>query len=95
MPAGHGPYYRTASFAREAVPKGLLHRHSTKAGVWALLHVTGGALEFFETEADGESCQLVSAGQSAVIRPEVEHRVAPLGDAEFFVEFWRAAQIAK
>jgi tellurite methyltransferase len=90
MPAGHGPYKRTASFTRETVPQGLLQRHSTKAGVWALVHVSRGALEFFEAEAGGESRQLVRAGQTAVIRPELEHRVAPLEDVEFFVEFWRA-----
>jgi tellurite methyltransferase len=95
MPAGHRPYKRTASFTRDTVPKGLLHQHSTKPGVWALLRVARGALEFFETEADGESRQLVSNGQSAVIRPEVEHRVAPLGDAEFFLELWRAETAAK
>jgi tellurite resistance-related uncharacterized protein len=91
MPIGHGPYKRTASFTHETVPKGLLHHHSTKAGVWALLHVARGSLEFFETEANGEARQLVSAGQSAVIRPGVEHRVAPLGEVEFAVELWRAA----
>ncbi|MEO8185324.1 MAG: DUF3565 domain-containing protein [Deltaproteobacteria bacterium] len=90
MPTGHGPYKRTASFTDATVPQGLLHRHSTKAGVWALVHVSRGALELFETEAGGECRQLVSAGQNAVIRPEVEHRVAPLGELEFFVEFWRA-----
>ena len=90
MPTGYSPYKRTASFTRETVPPGLLQRHSTKTGVWALLHVSRGALEFWEAEAGGESRQLVSAGQNAVIRPEVEHRVIPLDDLEFSVEFWHA-----
>jgi tellurite resistance-related uncharacterized protein len=91
MPAGYAPYKRTATFTQATVPKGLLHDHQTKAGVWALLHVTRGALEFLEREGSGEAGQRVSAGQRATIRPGVEHRVAPLEEVEFCVEFWRAA----
>jgi tellurite resistance-related uncharacterized protein len=91
LPVGYAVYKRTASFTHETVPKGLLHRHSTKAGVWALLRVSRGALEFFESVEGNELRQVVTAGQHAVIRPEVEHRVAPLGEVEFDVEFWRAA----
>ena len=90
MPAGHAPYKRTATFTRDTIPQGLLHDHRTKAGVWALLHVTRGSLEFFEREGSAEARQRISAGQQATIRPAVEHRVAPLDDVEFHVEFWRA-----
>jgi tellurite resistance-related uncharacterized protein len=90
MPAGHAPYKRTATFTRATVPQGLLHEHQTKAGVWAMLHVTSGALDFFEREGAGETTQRVGAGQQATIRPGVEHRVAPLDEVEFCVEFWRA-----
>ncbi len=94
MPAGHVVYKRTASFTRESVPQGLLRRHETKAGVWGVLHVSSGALEFFESEGDGESRQVVSAGERAIIRPEVSHRVAPLGEVEFQIELWRAPALA-
>jgi tellurite resistance-related uncharacterized protein len=91
MPAGYAPYNRTATFTQATIPKGLLHQHQTKPGVWAVLHVTSGALEFLETEGSGESKQRVSSGQRATIRPGVEHRVLPLEDVEFCVEFWRGA----
>jgi tellurite resistance-related uncharacterized protein len=91
LPRGHQPYRRTATFTAGTVPRALLARHDTKPGVWALLHVTRGAVEFFESEGSNERLQLVTAGEHAIIRPEVQHRVNPLGDAEFYVEFWRAA----
>jgi tellurite methyltransferase len=90
MPAGHVAYRRTPSFTRDTVPKALLGRHDTKAGVWALLWVTRGALEFVELQGQSESHLVINAGGHAIIRPEVEHRVELLADVEFYVEFWRA-----
>jgi tellurite resistance-related uncharacterized protein len=90
LPAGHVAYKRTLTFTRESVPPGLLRRHDTKAGVWGVLHVSSGALEFLEPDGEGEKRQIVAAGQQAIILPEVPHRVAPLGEVEFHVEFWRA-----
>jgi tellurite resistance-related uncharacterized protein len=91
MPAGHAAYRRTGAFTQESVPRALLVQHDTKAGVWGLLHVARGALEFVEPEGGDELHQVINAGQHAIIRPEVEHRVALLGEVEFYVEFWRAA----
>lgn len=90
MPAGHVAYRRTPAFNRETVPKALLGRHDTKAGVWGLLYVTSGALEFLEGDGESATQLVISAGQHAIIRPEVEHHVGLLDDVEFYVEFWRA-----
>jgi tellurite methyltransferase len=89
MPAGYAPYRHTATFTQASVPQGLLHQHQTKPGVWALVHVSSGCLEFCERTGSGETRREVAAGQTATIRPNVEHRVAPLGEVEFYVEFWR------
>lgn len=91
LPKGHAAYRRTPSFTSATTPGALLARHATKAGVWGVLKVERGALEFIEREGESERRTRLSAGESAVIRPEVEHRVAPLEDAEFFIELWRAA----
>jgi len=91
MPQGHAPYQRTAMFHRKTIPAGLLHRHTTKAGVWAIIHVVSGSLEYFESGDAEETRRLLSAGEVAVVRPESEHRVAAVGEVELFVEFWRAA----
>lgn len=91
MPAGHAPYRRTPSFTLETLPRALLERHDTKAGIWALLVVLRGELELVEEGPEGEERQRVSAGQHAIIRPEVEHRVVPGEGLEFFLELWRHA----
>jgi tellurite resistance-related uncharacterized protein len=89
MPKGHVSYKRTQLFTTESTPRGLLSRHRTKAGVWALIHVGRGELLFHE--AGGLTPRKVSAGEVAVVLPEVEHRVEPLAGVEFFVEFWKRA----
>jgi len=105
LPRGHAPYRRTPTFRRESVPRALLERHDTKAGVWALLHVVHGEVELVEHDARGERSQIVTAGHHAVICPEVEHRLvlssaasgaesgpsgpAP-GEVELYLELWRA-----
>jgi len=90
LPTGFVPFRRTAPVKTGGIPDALLRQHSTKAAVWGLLHVSEGALELIELLGGGEQRQLVSAGEHAVIRPGVEHRVAPVGEVEFSVEFWRA-----
>jgi len=90
MPNGYAAYKRTASFRRESIPEGLLHRHSLKAGVWAIVHVVRGELEFFEPSETGETRRALVAGERAIVLPESEHRVAAAGDVEFFIEFWRS-----
>lgn len=105
LPKGHTPYRRTPTFHRESVPRALLERHDTKAGVWALLHVVRGTVELVESDARGDQRQIVTAGHHAVICPEVEHRIV-LSDAasgaspgaagaspdevELYLELWRA-----
>ena len=101
LPKGHAPYRRTPTFHRGSVPRALLERHDTKAGVWALLHVVRGTVELVESDARGDQRQIVTAGHHAVICPEVEHRLVlsdvPQGEAgessgevELYLELWRA-----
>jgi tellurite methyltransferase len=89
IPAGHVAYKRTAPFQRETIPARLLQHHDTKPGVWAILAVTRGNLDFFEKSANDETRTTLGVGRSHVIVPEVEHRVAAQGEVEFSVEFWR------
>jgi tellurite resistance-related uncharacterized protein len=88
MPTGFAPYKRTPEFTAGTIPDGLRRHHSTKAGVWALLHVLEGRLHYV-VEPPLASERLVEAGGTAVIVAEVLHRVAPDGDVRFFVEFYR------
>lgn len=89
MPEGFAPYQRTPDFTEGSIPKGLLKVHSTKRGVWALIHVVRGQLEYSVHEPVNRN-QLVSLESPGIILPEVPHHVGPIGDVEFWVEFWRA-----
>jgi tellurite resistance-related uncharacterized protein len=88
LPAQFEPYKRTADFDEHSVPAGLLADHSTKRGVWGVIHVIEGALTYL-VEPPLAREQRVAAGQSAIVVPEVKHRVRPEGSVRFFVEFHR------
>lgn len=90
MPAGFAPYRRTSPFHGRRIPEGLLRQHETKPGVWALLEVSSGSLDFVELLGGGERCTRVVAGEHAVIRPAVLHRVEPSDDVVFCIEFWQS-----
>ena len=85
-------YKRTPTFTENSVPAGLLADHSTKEGVWGLIHVTQGRLRYFITDPRREPEQYVldPGTEPGVIEPTILHRVEPMGSVEFQVEFLRA-----
>jgi tellurite methyltransferase len=88
LPRGYAAYNRTRVFTQANIPDGLRRNHETKRGVWGLIHVVSGELEYAIEDAVGTRLR-VGAGEQAVVLPEVAHRVTPVGDVAFFVEFWR------
>ncbi len=86
-PEGLEPYKRTAEFTETTVPAALLRHHSTKAGVWARVHVLEGRLRFRDAESGSERT-LEEGSSYPVIFPQRLHEVEPLGKVRFFVEFW-------
>jgi tellurite resistance-related uncharacterized protein len=91
MPRGFAPYKRTATFTRDSVPAALLRRHDTKAGIWAIVHVVSGNLEYFEPTETGETRLLLGPSEQVTVPAEREHRVALTGETTFFIEFWHRA----
>jgi tellurite methyltransferase len=89
MPSEHVPYSKTPVFTATTIPKGLLSKHSTKPGVWGRLQVLTGSLAYI-IEGPSGARQVLAAGESVVIVPELEHRVEALGPVEFQVELYRA-----
>ena len=81
------PYKRTPVFTEKTVPAGILNDHATKAGVWGLLTVLEGSLEYVVPSRGFR--ETITPDSQAVIEPEVLHHVKPLGPVQFFVEFWR------
>ena len=88
MPAGYVAYQRTRELDQDSIPNGLRKDHSTKAGIWGLIHVLAGRLRYI-VESPLASEHLLDHARHGVIVPEVLHRVIPDGDVRFFVEFYR------
>ena len=85
-------YKTTPTFTQDSVPAGLLTDHSTKDGVWGLIHVSRGKLRYCVTDPrrENEERILEPASAAGVVEPTIVHRVEPLGPVEFHVEFLRA-----
>ena len=83
---------RTPEFDQGSIPTGLRSEHSTRRGTWARIHVISGALRYHVGAPIHRTLRVDSAA-SAVIVPEVRHRVEPDGSVRFFVEFFRAQRM--
>ena len=88
-PDGLAAYRRTPEFDEVSIPDGLRSEHATKRGVWGRIHVIEGGLRY-HVDAPIHRSFRVSAASSAVIVPEVRHRVEPEAAVRFFVELARA-----
>ena len=88
LPPGLTAYRRTPVFDQDTVPAGLRREHSTKDGVWALIHVLEGRLSYRILEPS-ETCVL-EPGTPGVVVPQQLHEVEPLGAVKFYVEFHAA-----
>ncbi|MCA9689208.1 MAG: DUF3565 domain-containing protein [Nannocystaceae bacterium] len=87
-PASLAPYRQTASFDETSLPGGLLRDHQTKAGVWARVCVTAGALTL-ELAAPAGARVTVTPDAPALIPPTLRHAVRLDGPVRFHVEFLR------
>jgi tellurite methyltransferase len=91
MPDGYAPYKRTRDFDQSSIPDALRKDHSTKPGVWGVIHVLSGRLRYV-VEAPLASERILEPGVRGIVVPEVLHRVAPEGEVRFFVEFHHAGE---
>jgi tellurite resistance-related uncharacterized protein len=86
LPQNVVAYRQVGPFTETTVPKGLLRDHTTADGVWALIQVEDGQLEYIIGD---DKTHLLSPGLYGVIEPQALHRVRPIGHVSFFVEFYR------
>ena len=77
----------TPLFDAQSLPPGLAVSHRTT--VWATLHVQTGSVRYIDLEGPSPRDVRLTAGESSVIVPGVEHYVEPSTDAEFFIQFYR------
>jgi len=94
LPDGYTAARRTADFDETSIPAGLLRHHTTRRGVWALIHVRRGRLEYC-VDAPFHTREILEPASPGVVLPEVAHCVAPSGEVAFFVEFWHPAAIGE
>ena len=80
-------YKQTAVFDANSVPAGLTSSHSTKAGVWAKIHVLEGRLSYEVAEPIRKEFVLDPAF-IGIVTPEILHHVQPHGPVRFYVEFY-------
>jgi tellurite resistance-related uncharacterized protein len=86
-------YERTPEFTEHTLPMELRQDHATDVGVWAKIVVVEGRLRY---SVDALSTDIeLDAHRSGVVVPEVPHRVEPLGEVRFFVERYRAPEVAR
>ncbi|MGI8755353.1 MAG: DUF1971 domain-containing protein [Acidimicrobiales bacterium] len=78
---------RTPLFDVDSLPGALAESHRTS--VWAELRVQRGSVRYVDLEGSLRRDVWIEAGNRAVIVPGVSHKVEPLGDAQFFVQFFR------
>lgn len=80
------PYRSTPVFDEESLPAALRHNHSTKAGVWGVIHVREGQLRLVFT--DPPSQQMLDADHPGYILPQQVHYVEPVGPVKMQVDFY-------
>jgi tellurite resistance-related uncharacterized protein len=88
LPPGLQLVRTTDEFTHTRMPDGLRRAHRIAAGVWGVLRVRAGSVEF-AFEDDDPYTTSVEAGATWVIPPQVPHSVSPSSDARFVVEFWK------
>jgi tellurite resistance-related uncharacterized protein len=86
LPKNVAAYKRTPSFNAETIPAGLLKDHSTAEGVWGLIQVENGTLEYIIGD---DEVHRLSPKTKGVVEPTVVHHVRADGPVSFFVEFYR------
>ncbi|MFO0690622.1 MAG: DUF1971 domain-containing protein [Myxococcota bacterium] len=84
-------YKQTPVFDETSIPAGLLRHHTTKAGVWARIHVVEGELVLRILEPPSREIRLTPQ-RGGEIAPQVPHEIEARGPVRFYVEFLRAVE---
>ena len=79
-------YQSTPVFTKKNVPKGLLKDHNTKNGVWGLICIEQGELEYI---IEDKETHILTPDNKGVIEPEIKHHIKPLGKVIFRVDFYK------
>lgn len=87
IPSYLKPYKKTGIFDQDSIPNALLNDHSTKPGVWGKIIIIDGSLRYSIPSAIEE--HILTTEKFGVVEPEVKHKVSPIGQVKFYVEFYQ------
>lgn len=82
------PYKVTPTFTQATLPDALRKAHSTKAGVWGVIRVLEGRVDYVIESAGTR--RVLHPQAPGLVKPEELHHVEPLGTVRMRVEFHRA-----
>ncbi|MDA7949298.1 MAG: DUF1971 domain-containing protein [Hyphomicrobiaceae bacterium] len=88
LPNGLVAYKRTPVFDQDNLPAGLEKEHRTKPGVWGVIHILEGRLAYTSYSPQREQL-LGPESPPMIVEPCERHKVAPIGNVRFYVEFHR------
>jgi tellurite resistance-related uncharacterized protein len=82
----------TPLFDAASLPTALRENHSTKEATWGRIRILSGQLRYEVCDPRRPISTIILTPQSppAIIEPTIVHRVEPVGEVLFKVEFWRA-----
>ncbi|MCB0272068.1 MAG: DUF1971 domain-containing protein [Bdellovibrionales bacterium] len=86
LPADVKKYHQSDLFNEKTVPDRLLKMHDTKANTWAVICVQQGKLEY--TILESNQSYVLTPTKKGIVAPEQEHKIKPLGEVEFYIEFY-------
>lgn len=87
IPSHLKAYKKTGIFNQDNIPSGLLNDHSTKPGVWGKIIVLEGELLYSIPSSNEE--YILTTEKFGVVEPEIKHRVGPIDQVQFYVEFYK------
>lgn len=87
LPENLASHRRPPTLTEQTVTAGLLKDHQTKSGVWRVIRVESGRLNYV-ISSRGQTSELL-AGCNGGVEPEILHHVTPNGPVRFHVEFFR------
>jgi tellurite resistance-related uncharacterized protein len=85
-PSASVPYKRTPVFDENTLPAGLRREHRTRPGVWGVIRVLSGRLNYKVFDPASEA--VLEPGHPGLVRPDQPHCVEPLGPMQMQVEFY-------
>lgn len=92
FPEGLNAYKQTSIFDQYTIPKGFRKTHSTKKGVWAVIVVVSGHVDYVVDDLNQRRFVL-DHHLNGIIGPQMAHHLEVTGDVQLYVEFYTDTKI--